>query len=43
MSLYKQGRREEAVLWLRTAIGLYGGQPWDWAVQLEDWLAEAGD
>jgi tetratricopeptide (TPR) repeat protein len=43
MSLYKQGRREEAVLWLRTAIGLYRGQPWDWVVQLEDWLAEAGD
>jgi predicted TPR repeat methyltransferase len=22
---------------------LYPGQPWDWAVQLGDWLAEAGD
>jgi Flp pilus assembly protein TadD len=22
---------------------LYPGQPWDWAVQLGDWLAESGD
>jgi Flp pilus assembly protein TadD len=36
-------KREEAVSWLRTAIGLYPGQPWNWAVQLGDWLAEAGD
>ena len=36
-------KQEEAVSWLRTAIGLYKGQPWDWAVQLGDWLAESGD
>jgi tetratricopeptide (TPR) repeat protein len=42
-SLYRQDRREEAVSWLRTAIGLYKGQPWNWAVQLGDWLAESGD
>jgi nucleoside-diphosphate-sugar epimerase len=23
--------------------GLYKGQPWNWAVQLGDWLAESGD
>ena len=42
-SLYRQDRREEAVSWLRTATGLYKGQPWNWAVQLGDWLAESGD
>ncbi|MCS7287467.1 MAG: tetratricopeptide repeat protein, partial [Anaerolineae bacterium] len=42
-TLYHQGKREEATEWLREAIRLYPGQPWDWAVQLGDWLAEAGD
>jgi Flp pilus assembly protein TadD len=41
--LFHWEKREEAVSWLRTAIGLYPGQPWDWAVQLGDWLAESGD
>jgi len=42
-SFYKQGRRGEAVSWLQQAIVLYRGQPWQWAIQLGDWLAEAGD
>ncbi len=42
-TLYRQGRREEAVEWLREAIRLHQGQPWNWAVQLGDWLAELGD
>ena len=42
-SLYRQGWREEAVGWLQAAIALYQGTPWKWAVQLGDWLAEAGD
>jgi len=42
-TLYRQDRREEAVEWLREAIGLYQGKPWNWAVQLGDWLAGAGD
>ncbi len=42
-SLYRQERRDEAITWLREAIGLYQGKPWNWAVQLGDWLAEAGD
>jgi Flp pilus assembly protein TadD len=41
--LFHWEKQERAVLWLRTAIALYKGQPWDWAVQLGDWLAEAGD
>ena len=28
---------------MRQAIALYRGKPWQWAVQLGDWLAEAGD
>ncbi|MFN3763576.1 MAG: tetratricopeptide repeat protein [Anaerolineae bacterium] len=42
-SLYRQGRRGEAVEWLQKAITLYSGKPWNWAVQLGDWLAEGGD
>jgi Flp pilus assembly protein TadD len=41
--LFRWENQERAVSWLRTAIGLYKGQPWDWAVQLGDWLAESGD
>ena len=29
--------------WVRQAIALYRGQPWQWIVWLDDWLAEAGD
>jgi hypothetical protein len=42
-SLYWQGARGEAIGRMRQAIALYRGKPWQWAVQLEDWLAEAGD
>jgi len=42
-NLFRWENQERAVSWLRTAIGLYPGQPWDWAVQLGDWLAESGD
>ena len=42
-NLFHWEKHEEAVPWLRTAIGLYKGQPWNWAVQLGDWLAESGD
>jgi len=42
-NLFHWEKHEEAVSWLQTAIGLYPGQPWNWAVQLGDWLAESGD
>jgi len=42
-SLYWQGARGEAIGRMRQAIALYRGKPWQWAVQLGDWLAEAGD
>jgi len=42
-NLFHWEKREGAVSWLRTASGLYPGQPWNWAVQLGDWLAESGD
>jgi len=37
------GSAGEAIGRMRQAIALYRGKPWQWAVQLEDWLAEAGD
>ena len=42
-SLYRQGARGEAIGRMRQAIALYRGKPWQWAVQLGDWLAEVGD
>jgi len=42
-SLYRQGAREEAIGRMRQAIALCQGKPWQWAVQLGGWLAEAGD
>jgi len=42
-SFYRQGARDEAIYRMRQAIALYRGKPWQWAVQLGDWLAEAGD
>ena len=42
-NLYWQGARGEAIGRMRQAIALYRGKPWQWAVQLGDWLAEAGD
>jgi len=37
------GSAGEAIGRMRQAIALYLGKPWQWAVQLGDWLAEAGD
>lgn len=42
-AVYRQGRLAEAVDYLARAITLHTGQPWEWAVQLGDWRAEAGD
>jgi Flp pilus assembly protein TadD len=33
----------KAIEWLRLAVEWYPKRPWQWAVQLGDWLAEAGD
>jgi len=41
--LYRLGERDEAIGWLRLAIERHPRQPWRWAVQLGDWLLEAGD
>ena len=41
--LYQRGEQERAIAWLRSAIEWHGRQPWNWVVELGDWLAAAGD
>lgn len=41
--LYQRGEQERAIAWLRSAIEWHVQQPWNWAMQLGNWLVAAGD